>query len=137
MTDMFGVGDGTASTSGNVAAFTGTPPIWTMPGSEISGGVHLADLGGSSPIVASHTSRNTFNNTAMVTRPDAFGSEFRSAVDDMVIRICGLESDIEPDEELLGIYFAWQEPQHMPVDEALFRRKTFVLQGLWLIFKAI
>lgn len=33
-----------------------------------------------------------------------------------------LPSAIRPDEVLLQTYFAWQCPQHMPVDEQFFRR---------------
>ena len=51
------------------------------------------------------------------------GSVYQSSISDLLSRVCGSQMASEPVEELLAIYFAWQEPQHMPVDEVLFRRK--------------
>jgi hypothetical protein len=51
------------------------------------------------------------------------GSVYQSSINDLLSRVCGSQMTPEPVEELLAIYFAWQEPQHMPVDEVLFRRK--------------
>jgi hypothetical protein len=51
------------------------------------------------------------------------GSTYQSAMRDLVTRVCGETHENEPNEELLSLYFAWQEPQHMPVDEDLFRRE--------------
>jgi hypothetical protein len=51
------------------------------------------------------------------------GSVYQSSINDLLSRVCGSQSTPEPVEELLQIYFAWQEPQHMPVDEILFRRR--------------
>jgi hypothetical protein len=51
------------------------------------------------------------------------GSVYQSSINELLSRVCGSQMTPEPVEELLAIYFAWQEPQHMPVDEVLFRRK--------------
>lgn len=51
------------------------------------------------------------------------GSVYQSSIGDLLSRVCGSQTSPEPVDELLAIYFAWQEPQHMPVDEGLFRRR--------------
>jgi hypothetical protein len=53
---------------------------------------------------------------------------YEVAVSDFVERVCGATGQDEPHETLLRTYFAWQGPQHMPVDERLFRRE-FGLRG--------
>ena len=51
-------------------------------------------------------------------------TSYDSAVSDFVERVCGPAGLDEPHETLLRTYFAWQGPQHMPVDEKLFRRES-------------
>jgi hypothetical protein len=51
------------------------------------------------------------------------GAVYQSSINELLSRVCGSQMASEPVKELLAIYFAWQEPQHMPVDEVLFRRK--------------
>jgi len=48
---------------------------------------------------------------------------YHLAVADFVDRVCGPPGQDEPQETLLKTYFAWQCPQHMPVNEKLFRRE--------------
>ena len=52
----------------------------------------------------------------------AQGDTYQTAVSYLVRQVCGESSHLEVDEVLLGIYFTWQAPQHMPVDEQVFRR---------------
>lgn len=62
------------------------------------------------------------------------GAIYHSSVHDLVSRVCGTGT-VEPVNELLATYFAWQEPQHMPVDEDLFRRESGPFEDLLISFK--
>lgn len=70
--------------------------------------------GGSSPTVLT-------NNTTPRGQSGQ-GDTYQTAVSYLVRQVCGESSHLEVDEVLLGIYFTWQAPQHMPVDEQVFRR---------------
>lgn len=50
------------------------------------------------------------------------GTTYTAAIGALVSSVCGSRTEVEPNEQLLSTYFVWQSPQHMPVDEALFRR---------------
>lgn len=45
----------------------------------------------------------------------------RTAIDVPRYQAAPHDTQPQPDEQLLGTYFAWQCPQLMPVDEQLFR----------------
>lgn len=49
------------------------------------------------------------------------GKTYLTAMRDAVDRVCGDTSRFQVDEQLLQTYFVWQAPQHMPIDEELFR----------------
>jgi hypothetical protein len=52
------------------------------------------------------------------------GAKYTSAVTEFVERVCGENSTRpEPNRLLIDTYFSWQCPQHMPIDEQLFRRE--------------
>ena len=108
-------------------------PIGSMVNSNLS----RATVGSTSSVQSNHPIDNVTAHSpsklcpAVSTDDDltprstgTHGTTYRMAVSDLVKTICGDCSQLEVDEVLLGIYFAWQAPQHMPVDEGLFRRES-------------
>ncbi|WVF70007.1 hypothetical protein IAT40_004793 [Kwoniella sp. CBS 6097] len=80
-----------------------------------------------SPSQVIHASSPLSQQLNEVTTPRSMatghGSNYLAAISDLVTRVCGERVPRpEANEMLLRTYFAWQGPQHMPVDEALFRR---------------
>ncbi|OCF42308.1 hypothetical protein I317_03811 [Kwoniella heveanensis CBS 569] len=74
-----------------------------------------------------HASSPLSQQLTQVTTPRSMatghGSAYLTAMSDLLTRVCGDRGmREEANEQLLRTYFAWQGPQHMPVDEALFRR---------------
>lgn len=62
------------------------------------------------------------DTTPQILQSAVHSNTYQAAVTDLVHSICSDPTELEINETLLATYFAWQAPQHMPVDERMFRR---------------
>ncbi|XAO27529.1 hypothetical protein I312_106385 [Cryptococcus bacillisporus CA1280] len=97
---------------------------------------HLRSHPFSAPTVPSEIILTTRTLSPPSPRPMAVGhgETYLTAMRDAVDRVCGDTSRFQVDEQLLQTYFVWQAPQHMPIDEELFRNPPGPYFSLALLY---